>query len=209
MDHQRIDEIAQQLMLKRKAHLLREVGGIYYHGQRTAKIAMHLRQQILPDDTSHDDILRVAAVFHDCAKGIEPHGDHGADIARRALSNEVNETALESIVRLIQQHSERRIGDPTVSAYSKILQDADWLDHYGIYEVWMSIQYAAQTNETMEELVQHYQENFEDYVARQRSGLHFELSKRIYDEKIAFQRLYVERLCVEGLGGICYTDDVE
>lgn len=34
MDFQRLDEIAAKLMKKRKSHVEREIGAVYFHGKR-------------------------------------------------------------------------------------------------------------------------------------------------------------------------------
>jgi len=51
MDIKLIQEKAYKLMGSRKAHIEREKGGIYFHGQRCANIAIKLRKQILPNAT--------------------------------------------------------------------------------------------------------------------------------------------------------------
>jgi uncharacterized protein len=48
MDLQIINNIAKKLMVSRKAHLEREKGGIYHHGQRTANLSLELRKKYFP-----------------------------------------------------------------------------------------------------------------------------------------------------------------
>ena len=53
-----INQIAFEKMGKLKAHIKREKGFIYYHGLRTAKLALTLRKNIYPDISKYDaDIL--------------------------------------------------------------------------------------------------------------------------------------------------------
>lgn len=204
MDLKLIKQRAFELMGKRKAHLEREVGGIYYHGQRTANTALTLRKHILPDDDTKDSLIKVACIFHDCAKGIEPHSTYGALVAREALKDLLNNEELDFICHLIEKHQFRRNNDENTSDYVKIVQDADLLDHFGIYEVWMNFQYYAHTDGTMEDSIKYYQENHEEFVRRNRAIINYDISKKIFDEKIEFQKSFVERFKIEGHGGICY-----
>ena len=203
MDLVKIRQRAYELMGKRKAHLEREVGGIYYHGQRTAKIAITLRKHILPDDKSKDDLIRAAAYFHDCAKGIETHSTYGTAVARKALEDLTTEDELDFICHLIGKHQFRRNNDENTSDYVKILQDADLLDHFGVYEIWMNIQYSAHTNGSMEDTMKFYEEHHNAFVEKNRKFINYDISKRIYDEKIEFEKRYIERFKIEGSGGIC------
>jgi len=73
MDINRIKELAFDKMGKRKPHNKREEGYIFYHGLRTAELAIQIREMIDETDNSKDNIKYVASLFHDIAKGIEPH----------------------------------------------------------------------------------------------------------------------------------------
>ena len=70
MDFEQLDELARKLMKKRKSHVEREIGSIYYHGRRVSRLVLELRRLIVPDDDSMDDVLRLAGLFHDVGKGI-------------------------------------------------------------------------------------------------------------------------------------------
>lgn len=202
MDLDKIKRLATDLLKNRKAHIEREKGGILYHGQRTAELVLKLRKVLLPDDSSHDDILQVAAWFHDCGKGIEPHANYGAVIAREALKDYVSSHELEQICSLIRLHQDRDPGSNTHDDYTKLLQDADHLDHFGIYEVWMGIQYYAHTEGTIQEMLDFYNMNHESHTKKHRALLNYELSKRIFDDKVSFENDYIARLNDEGQGKI-------
>ena len=77
MDFARLNALAEGWMRTRQAHLERERGSVYFHGQRVAKGVLELRRRVT-EDASHDEILRAAAIFHDIGKGIEPHAQSGA-----------------------------------------------------------------------------------------------------------------------------------
>ena len=168
MDIVKIKKVAKHLMAERKAHLEREKGGVFYHGERVANLVVALRKSILPNDASHDDLLRVAAWFHDCAKGIEPHADYGAAVAREALQDYISENKLNKICDLIKMHATRTPEDLILDDYTKLLQDADLIDHFGIYEIWMNIQFWAHTDGNFHDMIDWYKENFAEHITNNR-----------------------------------------
>ncbi len=204
MDLELLQQKAFELMGARKAHIEREIGGIYYHGQRCANVAVRLREHILPNDCTHDDILRAAGYFHDCAKGIEPHAQYGALIAKEAIKNLVNENELEAICDIIAKHADRKKENADNNQYVEIFQDADLIEHFGIYEIWMSFQYYAHTNGSILDAIRFYEENHVNHAAANRKLLNYDISRKIFDEKIEFENSFIERLKIEGHGGICY-----
>ncbi len=113
-----------------QGHIDREIGSVYYHGARVAKGVIYLRKNILPDDVSMDDTLRVAAMFHDLSKGIEPHARYGAVLAREALREEVDPATLDTVCALIAAHCDRQPGSGKYDDYALLLQDADLIDHF-------------------------------------------------------------------------------
>ena len=66
MDINVLKDVAYKLMANRKAHLEREKGFIYYHGQRVANISLKLREHILKDD---DYVSRIETIIRDLAAG--------------------------------------------------------------------------------------------------------------------------------------------
>jgi len=203
MDLDKIKQAAKDIMSERKAHLEREKGGIFYHGQRTANLALELHKKVLPDDKSHD-ILTVAAWFHDCAKGIEPHAEYGTVVAKHALKDFLSNIELDEVCNLIALHCARKPNENDYTHYTKLLQDADLLDHFGTYEIWMNIQYHSHTSGSIEDMIDWYNENHLKHVNRFRKMLNYDLSKEIYDERVAFEKEYIARLNDEGTGKIHY-----
>ncbi len=209
MDLKHINEIAANLMASRKAHPEREKGGIYHHGQRTAKLSIELREKIFPEDSSHDDVLTVAAWFHDCAKGIEPHENYGTVVANETLRPHLNDRELEDVLRLIALHCARKPNDNDYDRYAKLLQDADLIDHFGIYEIWMNIQYWSHKEGTICDMIEYYTENHLKHTNRHRELLNFEFSKKVFDDRVAFEKEYINRLMDEGVGKIHIRNEGE
>lgn len=200
MDMERLDQIAQHFMKNRKSHNQREIGAVYYHGQRTARGIIELRKAIVPGDDSHDNILRAAAMFHDIGKGLEPHEQYGALIAKDALKDAVTPEELAEIIRIIAAHCDRCGENSPHDVWCKLQQDADLLDHFGTYEVWMCFQYYAHKGGGLADAADFYHTDLESFLGKHRALLNFDISRQIYDDKAAFEWQFVERLYVECQG---------
>jgi uncharacterized protein len=109
---------------------------------------------------------------------------------------------------MIDLHCYRKPENNKYPDYVKIIQDADLLDHFGTYETWMNIQYQAHTNGSINSLIEYYTKNHSIHVDKHRKLLNYELSKKVYDEKITFEKTYYERLKKEGLGEIYNLDQL-
>ncbi len=202
MDINVIKEIAYKLMGSRKAHLEREKGFIYYHGLRVSKLSLKLRQVILPEDCSHDDIIIVASLFHDIAKGIEPHGKHGAILVKDILEDYCSAYEIAEIAKIIYYHDLKKENND-YSKYIKIVQDTDILDHFGSIEIWMNFQYRAYKDEPMQASLEFYNNEFDSEVKQCRKLLNYDVSYKIFDDKISFIYLFIDRFKREAEGEFC------
>ena len=200
MDLEKIKELAKKHLQDRKAHVHRERGFIYYHGERTARVAVTLRK-LITKDCSNDSILIAASWFHDIAKGIEPHGKYGALLVGDILKPYCTQNELDKIVEAIGLH-QSRMKDNAYPEYVKILQDADILDHFGAIEIWMNFNYYANEDGSIKESVQFYEKDFNALAAKNRELLNYEISKQIYDDKIQFINAFTKRMAVESRGEI-------
>lgn len=89
-------------MGRRKAHLQREKGFIFYHCERVAKLSINLRNTLFPMDNLMDEIIYVGALFHDVTKGIEPHNKTGALLIKSLLKEECSEQELKEVSEIIE-----------------------------------------------------------------------------------------------------------
>ncbi|GIP34709.1 HD domain-containing protein [Paenibacillus sp. J2TS4] len=203
MDIEKIKEVAMKTMSRRKSHLQRERGFIFYHGQRVANMAIHLRKSLFPEDSSKDDIIYVGALFHDVAKGIEPHGKMGAQLIPHLLNEYCTAQELEQISEVVALHNARqREGQPF---YVKLVQDADVLDHFGSLEIWLKFMYSAHTEENVFDAVALWDsKEHQEYIENSRALLNYDLSQKIYDDRIEFERTFQERFALECNGEIFY-----
>lgn len=197
IDYGKLDAIAQEAMVRRKAHALRERGYIYRHGKRVAKGVITLRQSQTQDD-SHDDALRIAAMFHDVGKGVEPHNRTGALVARELLTPVLEPALLDEVIHLIGRHTNRESTD----LWENLLQDADLLDHFGSLDVGLAFQYSAYTEAGFPETLAWFRDpqGLKDTAPRCRTLLHFDYARAIYDDRVAFAFAFADRFDLELAG---------
>lgn len=196
MDLIRIEQLAAAEMKGRASHPYKETGNKFYHGQRTAKLAAYLCDQT--GYAGARDTLHAAALFHDVANGQDDHGARGAEIARRLLAPECTADELNEICALIRRHDERTRADCSMALM--LLQDADLLDHFGTFEIWSMFKYATREDLSMKETARLMQTNaYSDY---ERSMLHFDICREVFDEKRRFAAAFTARMLEESMGNI-------
>jgi len=201
MDLIKIKQIAFDEMSE-KIHWSGEKSGKYYHGERVAKLALTLRKYILPDSDSHDDIITVAGWFHDCVHGVEDHALAGAERAKVLLSDHCSEYEMREIYDIMYRHDDRLSDRDSFSTYAKIQQDADFLDHLGTLDVWTKFLYASLKGRNIGEEIENMKEWQERLDTEYDVQMNFDISKKIYREKIEFHRNFLERFVVEATGDI-------
>jgi len=182
-----------------------ERGDKYAHGERVAVLAVRLRQLILPDESGYDETLTVAAWFHDICNGEVDHIRHatlGANRTRELLAAHCTAKELEQICGIIAVHDNRKPTDKGYSNAVKIHQDADNLDHFGSFDIWRIVTYTLGRDEAISDALDYLQKQWPDDNVRWRGELHFDLSKKIFDDKTAFVKSFIERFAVESVGGI-------
>lgn len=202
MDINVLEQIAYKMMSNRKAHLEREKGFIYYHGLRVSKLSLKLREVVLPEDCSHDNIIAAASLFHDIAKGIEPHGKYGAALVKDILEEYCTEYEINEIAEIIYYHQLRKKNND-YSEYIKIVQDADILDHFGAIEIWMNFQYYAHKDEPMHNSLEFYDNEFDSHAKNCRGLLNYDVSHKIFDDKVSFVYSFIDRFKRETEGELC------
>ncbi len=207
MNLNEIKAIAFDNMENRRSHAWKERGNKYYHGQRVAKLVITLREMIFPNDTAHDGILTVAAWFHDIANGSDDHAILGAAKTRILLENLCAQDDLDEICGIIAVHDDRTAGSQTFPDTVKLHQDADYLDHFGTFDIWSGFLYAAPHDQTIEEQRNDMLERFQAF-ANYRNELNFDVAKAIYNEKVNFFRRFTERFAVESAGGIWRLEEI-
>jgi HD superfamily phosphodiesterase len=208
MDLIAIKKLAFDILGDTNSHPWKEKGNKYYHGERVASLVLQLRKIILPEDESRDDILTVAAWFHDVMNGQEDHARKGANKTREILSGYCTEKELNSICEIIAVHDDRNTGRDTYSDYIKLQQDADLLDHFGTFDIFNGFLYSVPHNQTILDVLDWIENYRPTEDERYRNELNFNISKKIYDEKSSFVKRFGDRFKVEVTGGIWNLDKI-
>jgi uncharacterized protein len=185
MDIKIIKQIAERAMSQRIAPPTREPGWIYHHGLRTARIALWLREELSSD--VDPDVLSVGALFHDLGKDCEPHNETGAALSRELLREHCSAEELEDITAIIRLHNQRKQPNKYPPAVT-IVQDADSLDHVGAIDVWMAFYWSGVHRETFRDHQAHFRsQKNQDYRQNLRENLNYEVSRKEFDRRIAFE----------------------
>lgn len=200
MDRESARKKAEEIMGTMISHERRERGWAYRHGLRTANLSLWLRARLFPGETSMDDILWAAGLFHDCAKDDEAdHAQAGAQRALEYLRGIADGNELAAVKQTIYMHNKR---GGNSSDMEKILQDADIIDHFGAIEVWLNVSYSVLGGEGPERSVEFYGTQWAGMVEEVRPILNFELSKAVFDDRVRFSEAFISRLRVEAAGGV-------
>jgi uncharacterized protein len=195
-----IEEVAWETMGHRQVNPQREPGYIFYHGQRVGKIALQLRELVFPGQDQDDEIILVGSWFHDVGKGIEPHWEYGAILVERILQDYCSPENLDQIVEVVRGHTLRK--EKEYPHYVQLVQDGDILDHFGSQEIWLNFLHTAYQRENLAYALEFYDTRYHDQVAKVRGLLNYRQSVEFFDEKDRFVRSFVERLRLEGTGGL-------
>lgn len=194
------ERIAKEQMETRKEQSAREPGWLYYHGLRTAKIALKLAELLGAE--INREVLYAGALFHDIGKGSEPHNVRGAELAGRLLSPCFNNPELASICQIVELHNQRQKSKEH-SIPIRIVQDADLIDHVGTIVPWLSFYWSGKHGETIHDHIRFVTgEENERYRRGMREQLSFYVSIRIFDERVSWEDEYFKnfrRIYFEGI----------
>lgn len=198
MDIEQLEEIAKAEMASRQDLRFREPGWILYHGRRTGKIAVHLAD--LLDSSIDHDLLYIAGLFHDIGKGQDPHNVVGADRTRELLAHLVPDEDLNIICDAVRSHNQRKKSDD-FSAYDKLVQDADLIDHVGPIDVWMAFYWSGAHSESIHDHIAYCKgDDCKRFQEGMRTNLNFDFSREVLEERSRssnqffseFHRIYFE-----------------
>lgn len=203
MDLKRINEIAFSWFGNTATFTFMEKGNKYDHGQRVANLSKIIRKNVFPNDDSYDDILTISGWFHDCMHNQKDHAQQGAEKMRELLKEELTSAELDEIYEIINLHDRRDLRN--ISNYIKIQQDADLLDHFGVFEIWIHFAYSTSHDINIKKSCEWLLNERPKEDERFLSELHFDFSKKVYKEKAEFLHSFTKRMAVEANGDIVST----
>ena len=138
----------------------------YHHGVRVMKYCQKIaRFHRFKNENINMDALLIGALFHDIGKieavnenrqlvygnyGGISHDALGAKIAPKYLRKYIKDKELINLICLIISEQESKIAPIRIE--SKMIKDADRLDHYGVLHLWCSITHANYHKKNIEGL---------------------------------------------------------
>lgn len=86
---------------------------------------------------------------------------------------------------------------------TRLVQDADVLDHTGPMEVWLGFWWDATHEMTIDDRLQYYHsEEHSRYRTAMRNALNFDVSIGIYEQRLEFERAFFAELERVSRGGL-------
>ena len=196
-----IRDIAEKSFGTKRSHIWKEPGNKYEHGIRTAKLLFHLRDAMGESlgELPADEVLTVAAWFHDICNGQEHHEEAGEQLLPSLIGHLCTEEELAAVCDLVRVH-DSRCSSPKkeLSDGVLLLQDADLLDHLGTYSIWITFCEFCHLHKTpMDYAVQFENGVFDRFVNRHRTLVNFPVSLTVFDEKIQYEKDFASRMMRE------------
>lgn len=184
----------------------------YRHGVRVMENVQKISQlPIFKKERIDHNALQIAALFHDVGKivavdknkqliygnyGDKSHDEIGAKIVKKYLKKYIsNKNLIEKIALIIVEQEKDK---ENISLESKIVKDADRLDHFGVIHLWVSIIYANYQKKNIEGLKEfwegdegkkHYIKNLDKFyfpevkkIAQKRLGNLEKTTELIFEE---------------------------
>lgn len=204
MDIGEIERIAKEQMETRKELNAREPGWLYYHGLRTAKIALELAELLSAEINSK--VVYAGGLFHDIGKGSEPHNVRGAEITGELLDHCFSKQELTALCQIVELHNQRQKSKKH-STPIRIVQDADLIDHVGPIVPWLAFYWSGKHGETVNDHIRFVTgEENERYRRGMREQLNFDVPIRIFDERVHWEDEYFNSFRQVYFEGIWYNE---
>ena len=203
INRERLVSLAKAQMLEKRDHSHRETGFAFYHGLRTAKLSIYLREHIFPEHAEMDDILFAAGLFHDIGKLEPPHNQSGSRMVRALLSEELSPAELSQVAEIVLLHTKHGACQTGFPDCANLVMDADVIDHYGCMGIWMNLYYCALEDQTPAESLRYFQTVTQQEQAEfNETMLYYPLSRQIQQERFLYEQAFFERLKKESQGEV-------
>lgn len=162
----------------------------YQHLETTHKLVCKLEERLNVEVDRK--VLEVAALYHDIGRikdiesgemdpfeGHSGHAEYGAEILEDYISEFVAEGQLEKIKEIIGNHHSN-----ASTTEGKIVQDADKISNFGVFNLWRQIHYSCQHERTLDESLDYFWNNalgqFKDHIEE----MYFEETKELARKRL-------------------------
>ncbi|NLW17690.1 MAG: HD domain-containing protein [Firmicutes bacterium] len=201
MDIEAIKAWARSKMLEVDESPL-EPGYRWYHGVRTAQLAIHLAKEMgLEVDIK---VLELGGLLHDIGKagyrGSEPHGPRGANIIRREIGHLFSPDKLEVVTAIVANHYQRPKSKywrgkkaPNFPPEVLLVQDADILDHMGANAIWLAFHYGTAEGRNQAAAIQHFYQVDPPWYEECLASLNYEISRRELEHRLNFAHHFYQQ----------------
>jgi putative nucleotidyltransferase with HDIG domain len=137
-------------------------------------------------------VLEISALYHDIGRiqdiedgemdpfeGHEGHAERGAEVVEDYISELVSEQQLEKIREVIGNHNSE-----ASTIEGEIVQDADKVSNFGVFNLWRQIHYASQHGRTLKESLDYFWStavnDFEEHIEE----MHFEETEQLAKKRL-------------------------
>jgi putative nucleotidyltransferase with HDIG domain len=137
-------------------------------------------------------VLEISALYHDIGRiqdiedgemdpfeGHEGHAERGAEVVEDYISELVSEQQLEKIREVIGNHHSE-----ASTIEGEIVQDADKVSNFGVFNLWRQIHYASQHGRTLKESLDYFWStavnDFEEHIEE----MHFEETEQLAKKRL-------------------------
>jgi HD superfamily phosphodiesterase len=141
-------------------------------------------------------VLEIAALYHDIGRikdiedgemdpfdGHECHAEHGSRIVDRYIEEFVSESQLEKIIEIVGNHHSW-----ASTLEGKLVQDADKLSNFGVFNLWRQIDYAAQNEKEIQESLYYFWEDAVKQFNQHIEEMHFERTKNLAEKRLEWHK---------------------
>ncbi len=122
----------------------------------------------------------------------EGHGERGVDLVDELAGDLFSDEMIDRLEEIVKNHHS---SPETVEG--KIVQDADQLDWYGLFDLWRMFHFACQNERSFEESKDYFWEHAVHRFEDQLNEFNFELTKKWAEFRLQRMKNNFRRLCDE------------
>lgn len=181
----------------------------YHHLCRVHRYAKKLMEtEEIKKKDFDEDIVEVATLFHDIGRAediedgyLDPmethegHAEGGAKKVEQHVGDFLDEEQLEKVKEIIRNHH----SEPE-TVEGKILQEADSLGLFGVLDIWRSVHYSSEKEQTLGEAIEYFWDEQVGRLEKRLEELHFEVSRDIAEKRLSDYKDTVEKIEAEHQG---------